>query len=190
MTTGACRFKKEQPMNRVWNPISLALIMLALPGSVAPGFAQQATKDMVVFKATMAGEFRGLVIPLNPPIVSEQLTTTGQSDLLGQVTSVEHYFVRLGVDGKLASVTDGTAVLAAANGDALFLAYSGLASGNPAVEGEKGRQELAFIVTGGRGRFAGATGSGVIRDVLFRQGTPPKFSITRTFEGMITAPKP
>jgi hypothetical protein len=174
-------------MKRCTYRVSLALTVLAVLGPTA-AVAQQST-NLVPFKATMAGEFRGLLIPLNPPIVSEQLTTTGQADLLGQVTSTEHYLAHLSVDGKLVSATDGIAVLAATNGDALFITYSGLASGNP-VGGENGRQELAFAVTGGRGRFSGATGGGVIRDAIFMQGTPPKFTITRSFEGVVTAPKP
>jgi hypothetical protein len=174
-------------MNCCTYRVSLALTVFAVLGPTV-AVAQQPPTNLVPFKATMAGEFRGLFIPLNPPIVSEQLTSTGQADLLGQVTSADHYLAHLGVDGKLASITDGMAALTAANGDALFITYSGLPR-SPAA-GEFAQQELAFTVTGGQGRFAGASGGGVIRDVIFMQGTPPKFTITRTFEGVVTAPKP
>ena len=174
-------------MNRFWYPVGLALTVVVLGYTVAAAAEQPAQR--VPFKATMAGEFRGLVIPLPAPVVSEQLTCTGQADLLGKITSIEHHFARLGVDGKNASVTDGIAVLTGSNGDALFITYSGLAHGDPAVVGEFGRQELAFTVTGGQGRFAGATGSGVIRDKLFRT-EQYIYSVTREFEGVVTAPKP
>jgi hypothetical protein len=182
-------FNEEKQMNRFWYLTGLTLTVALGPTLAAA--AQQPT-PMVAFKATMEGQYRGLVIPLPALIVSEQLTCKGQADLLGPITSAEHHFVHLSVDGKLASVTDGIAVLAAPNGDALFITYSGLAKGDPAVTGETGRQELAFTVTGGRGRFAGATGSGVIRDVLFRQGPreQPLFTVTRTLEGVVSAPKP
>jgi hypothetical protein len=174
-------------MKRCTYRVNLALTVLAVLGPTV-AVAQQST-NLVPFKATMAGEFRGLLIPLNPPIVSEQLTSTGQADLLGQVTSTDHYLAHLGVDGKLASITDGIAVLTAPNGDALFITYSGLP--HPPAAGQFAQQELAFTVTGGQGRFTGATGGGVIRDAIFMmQGTPPTFTITRTFEGVVTAPKP
>ena len=171
-------------MKRSWHLTSVALTVVVLGQTVAAAAEQPAPR--VPFKATMAGEFRGLVIPLPAPIVSEQLTCKGQADLLGPLTSIEHYFARLDVDGKLSSVTDGIGVFAGANGDALFITYSGLA--RPAAAGEAGRQELAFTVTGGQGRFAGATGSGVIRDAIFFKDN--LFTITREFEGVVTAPKP
>ena len=171
-------------MNRFWYLTGLALTAVALGPNVAAATDQPAQR--VPFKATMAGEFRGLVLPLPAPIVSEQLSCKGQADVLGPMTSVEHYFARLDVDGKLSSVTDGVGVLAGANGDALFITYSGLA--RPAAAGEFGQQELAFTVTGGRGRFAGASGNGVIRDAIFFKDN--SFTITREFEGVVTAPKP
>jgi hypothetical protein len=171
-------------MNRLWNPISLALTVVVLGQSVV--LAAEEPPQRVPFKATMTGEYRGLVIPLPAPMVSEQLTCKGQADLLGPVTSIEHYFVRFDVAGKLASVTDGIGVLTGANGDALFISYSGLAAGQVAP-GEFGRQELAFTITGGQGRFAGATGSGVIKDALFFKDNA--FSVTRTLEGVVSAPK-
>jgi len=173
-------------MNRSWYLVGLALTVVVLSQTVDAAAVEPT--QFVPFKATMAGEFRGLVIPLNPPIMSVQLTTTGQTDLLGQVTSAAHHFDRLGVDGKRVSFTDGIEAITAANGDALFLTYSGLP--RPPAAGELGQQEFAFIVTGGQGRFVGATGSGVIRGSVFMQGTPPKLTITRTFEGVVSAPKP
>lgn len=171
-------------MNRLWHLTGLALTVVVLAQTVAAAAEEPAQR--VPFKATMAGEYRGLVIPLPAPIVSEQLTCKGRADLLGQITSVEHYFAHLDVDRKLSSATAGVGVIAGANGDALFITYSGLA--RPAAAGEAGRQELAFTVTGGQGRFAGASGSGVIRDSIFFKDNV--FTVTRELEGVVTAPKP
>jgi len=85
------------------------------------------------------------------------------------------------------ALTDGVVVITAANGDAIFIRYSGLAR-PPAVAGEFAEGEKAFTVTGGRGRFVGATGNGVIHDSV--QGGPGNISFTSTFDGMITRPKP
>jgi hypothetical protein len=48
-------------------------------------------------------------------------------------------------------------------------------------------QESAFQVTGGRGRFLGATGSGLQRVTVDQRQNPPLR--TGGYEGVISAPK-
>jgi hypothetical protein len=66
----------------------------------------------------------------------------------------------------------------AEGGNAIFIKYSGLV--RPAGA------EFGYTVTGGRGRFAGATGSGVILCVRDRE----KGVQMRTFEGTLSKPRP
>jgi hypothetical protein len=176
-------------MKRRTRSFSLALITLAVLGLTRPGTAQQPSLDLVPFKATLAGHIgaQDLFIPLNPPIVSQNFIETGQADFLGQVTSAEHFITHLDAAGaRPLAITDGVGVFMAANGDAIFVSFSGLT--RPPAAGEFGEGEFAFTVTGGRGRFAGANGSGVMHDVV--KGSPGNAEVARTFEGMITRPKP
>jgi hypothetical protein len=173
-------------MKRISWPTRLTLTLLAPLGLALPGVAQQPPLELKPFKATLMGNGEGLTLPVSPPIVSQHLSGTGQADLLGQFTFVEHAIVHLGPDGMPLSFTDGVEVLTAANGDAIFLSYSGLPRPTTAPGGFIG--EMAFTIAGGRGRFAGATGSGVMTSMA--TAAPPKVSFTRTLEGTITAPKP
>ena len=85
------------------------------------------------------------------------------------------------MDGGPLSFKDGVGVMTAANGDALFISRNGLSRATATGV----TVEFGYIVTGGRGRFAGATGSGVGRFVSDRS----KNEITGFFEGTISAPK-
>lgn len=156
---------------------ALALLGLALP---RPAAAQQPPQNQVPLKANLVGPLTPrFVIPLEPEIRLGTYTADGTSDQLGPVKLVEANTLRLGPDGTLLSVTDGIGVLTAANGDALFLTYSGLVTSQT---GSDATAEFAFTITGGRGRFLGATGSGVIHCAT--QSAQKQF--TRVFEGTIT----
>jgi hypothetical protein len=171
--------RKEIAMNRKLCCVSLALTALALLGVAVPMMAQQAPQDMIPFKATLTGSINpAFVIPIEPPIASDSQTSTGQATELGQVTYTEHSITHFGPDGKIAFISDGTSALVAANGDAVFLTYSGLLSGAGA--------QFGYTITGGRGRFKGATGSGVVLCVRDKA----KNEFVRTFDGTLSAPKP
>ncbi len=112
------------------------------------------------FKATAQGSISyALQTPLPRPIVSQQLSLAGDAPLLGRITHMEYHIGHVGADGAFKTVTDGTGVTTGAKGDALFLSWSGFvrptAAGGVIGDG-------AFIITGGRGRFLGATGSGTL----------------------------
>jgi hypothetical protein len=171
-------------------PCSLApaLTALAVLGLTRPGSAGQPSPDLVPFNATLTSRIAyGLFIPLDPPIVSQDSTGTGQADFLGPVTLVDHNLAILSLAGGPAiAITDGIEVITAAHGDAIFIHYSGLS--RPPAAGEFTAGELAFTVTGGQGQFAGATGSGVGHASV--KGSPPNLSVTTTYVGMISRPKP
>jgi hypothetical protein len=172
-------------MKRCLYRVSLALTALALTGLAAPGRAQQPlVQNLVPFKAAAVVTSDSIVIPLTPPIAPTRVTySNGQSDLLGPFTGIAHQITRLNPDGTRLSITDGTGVWTAANGDSIFLSYSGLF---PSVTPEMITFQKAIAITGGTGRFAGASGSGVLNGVV----DVVKKQTTMTFEGKITAPKP
>lgn len=147
---------------------------LALPGAAQ---AQEAPKDMVAFKIVVtskedpAATYR---IPYDPPLQVAKLTGNGEGTPIGPVTFVEHVLGRLAPDGSF-HWWDGIGAFTAANGDAIFFAYRGMFDG----------AKTALFITGGQGRFRGATGSGTMTWAV--TATPGEGICT--FEGMISAPK-
>jgi hypothetical protein len=122
----------------------LVLVALALP-------MQAAAADQVPFKASETGTFQ-LVGPCGTGGVVVDVTGTGYSTQLGNYSA--HYSeCLLPATG---TVTDGSFALTAANGDMVFGTYGGQAfpTDDPTV--------LTFedpgVITGGTGRFAGASG--------------------------------
>jgi hypothetical protein len=162
-------------MKRLTCPVRLALTTLALFGLAGTGRAQQPPQDLVPFKATFTATFQSLTIPLNPPIVSQHVSGSGQADFLGQFTVAARRTSQLGPDGQEIWGGGNPGVFTAANGDAIFWATNGVTGGAG-----------AFLITGGKGRFAEAVGSGT--------GTatpdPAKGTVTFSWVGMITRPKP
>ena len=150
---------------------------------LAAGAADAAAEPQPTpFKATMKGKITsGLVIPLSPPIGSFQIGLKGEVPGLGQGDYVEEYTGNIGVDGQAKTVTNARGALTNAAGDALFFTWSGLAryhaTGEITGDG-------AFMITGGRGRFCGAAGSGAIL-------THPNLAtgeVTYEWDGMILVP--
>jgi hypothetical protein len=123
----------------------LILVALAVPMYAAAG-------DQVPFKASEAGTFQVLG-PCGTGGIVIDVTGTGHATELGNYTA--HY--RECLLPATGTVTAGSFTLTAANGDMVFGTYGGQAAptGNPNV--------LAFedpgVITGGTGRFAGASGS-------------------------------
>jgi hypothetical protein len=144
--------------------VSLALTLLALLGIAGPGRAQQL--NLVPFKATFTVSSQATPVPVNPPIVSLAVSGAGEADLIGQITVTAQSTLQLGVDGQPLWASLNPAVFTAANGDAIFGVVN-------RVVGAPG----AFIITGGKGRFAGAVGSGTVTS-------------TWSWVGNVTAPKP
>src|SRR5438094_2085975 len=97
MEPEARHFRKEKPMKRFWNPISLALILLSLLWGAVPSFAQ--TANLVAFKASWTGVNAPTVVATEPAVVSQPTTLSGQSDLFGPFTGVALSTLHQGVDG-------------------------------------------------------------------------------------------
>jgi hypothetical protein len=160
--------------------VGLALTALAVMALAFPGGA--AAPDPVPFKVTMTGPTDSFTIPVCPPVLSWKDSGAGSAPLLGAFTYVDHTIIHLRSDGLPISCTDGIGAFSGPNGDAISLTFSGLL--HPSATPGMLRSEGAFTVTCGRGRFASATGSGVV----IMEIDPVKNMVTATWDGTISAP--
>ena len=160
-------------MKRHSSAAGIALAVSAVLGLAGPG----AAGEQVPFKGSLEGVVT--VTPLKPPNVSVLVKATGNATHLGQFAlAIPHTVNR-------ASMTaTGTYQFVAANGDTLTASFSGKATPT-ATPGVLSIVETATI-TGGTGRFAGATGSFTcVR--LFNTVTG---TTAGSFNGAIAAPGP
>jgi hypothetical protein len=133
-------------MKRHSSVAGIALAVMAVLGLAGPG----AAGEPVPFK----GSLEGVVTtrPLNPPYVSALVKATGNATVLGQFAlAIPHIVNRANM------TATGTYQFVAANGDTLTASFSGRATPT-ATRGVLAIVETATI-TGGTGRFAGASGS-------------------------------
>jgi hypothetical protein len=148
--------------------IAAAALALTLAGPVSAG-------DQVPFKGTLAGT--ATITPLGGPIVAVEIDATGTATYLGRFTLEAPHVVD---QSTLTAV--GTYTLTAANGDILTADLAGTAR---MVEPPNviAITETA-TVTGGTGRFEGATGSIQVERV-FNRATGVT---TGSFAGWISTP--
>ncbi len=133
-------------MKRHSSAAGLALAILVILGLTGPAAAQQ----QVPFKGNFEGDVT--VAPLTPPFLSVLVDATGNATQLGWFTlDIPH------VVNRANGTAIGTYEFTAANGDTLTATFTGKATPT-AVPGVFYIEETATI-TGGTGRFAGATGS-------------------------------
>ena len=133
-----------------YSSASLALavvVVLGLSGPVAAG-------EQVPFKGSFKGDVT--ITPLAPPFVAVNIEGSGKANHLGKFTvDIPHIVNRTN------STAIGTYEFTAANGDTLTASFTGQGtpSGTPGV--------LAIVetatITGGTGRFVGATGSFTVK---------------------------
>jgi hypothetical protein len=125
---------------------SLALALLAVVGLAGPVPAG----DRVPFKGSFEGDVTST--PLAPPFVMADVEATGEATHLGRFTlDIPH------IVDRATRTAVGTYEFTAANGDKVYAEFTGLATPT-AIPGILYIEETATI-TGGTGRFAGATGS-------------------------------
>jgi hypothetical protein len=125
---------------------SLALAVLAVLGLAGPVPAG----EQVTFKGSFEGDVT--VSPLAPPLVIVDVEATGHASHLGRFTlDIPH------VVNRATRAATGSYEFTAANGDKVYAEFTGLAIPT-ATPGVLYIEETAAI-TGGTGRFAGATGS-------------------------------
>jgi hypothetical protein len=148
-----------------------AVIAIGLLLSLA---APVAANDQVPLRGSLGGTVT--VTPLDPPIASVVIEGTGNATQLGRFTVEIPHLVN-----QATRIAVGTYVFTAANGDTLTADFSGQATlVSPGVlsVAETG------VITGGTGRFEGATGSFTAERMFFvATGTT-----TGWFEGTVSSP--
>jgi hypothetical protein len=131
--------------------VSLRRIALALAAFAVLGLAGPVTAgEQVRFKGRLEGDVT--ITPLAPPFVSVLVEATGKANHLGKFTlEIPH------VVNRATRTAIGSYEFTAANGDTLSADFTGKSTPT-ATAGVLYIEETATI-TGGTGRFAGATGS-------------------------------
>jgi hypothetical protein len=124
---------------------SLALTLVAFLGIAGPALA----KELVPFKGSLAGDVSHTP---DPPFDFVEIDATGEGSHLGTFTLAIPHLVNT-----TTRTAVGTYEFTAANGDMLFADFTGQATPT-STPGVIHIVETATI-TGGTGRFAGATGS-------------------------------
>ena len=147
----------------------------------APGQSMEATAGMVSSESAQDVAFKGSLegvvsmTPLAPPFVSVLVNATGNATQLGQFTLAIPHTVN-----RSTRTAIGSYQFTAANGDTLTADFTGKATPT-ATPGVLYIEETATI-TGGTGRFAGATGSFTC-ERLYNTTTG---TTTGSFEGTIS----
>ena len=138
-------------MKRYRSAASLALAVLTVTAVV--GLAGPAAAgEQVPFRGTLAG-MRASFIPLDPPFFAAEVDTTGEATHLGQCELVLTATVSVNDPVRTAI---GTFQFVAANGDTLTGTFTGIST--PTTTPGVNQIVETSIITGGTGRFAGATG--------------------------------
>lgn len=151
----------------------LVIAMVAL--CLALGLARPvAAGDQVPFKGRLDGTVT--ITPIDPPFVSAFIEGKGNATHLGRFTVEIPHIVNQAI-----RVGAGTYEFTAANGDVLTADFTGQAM--LVAPGVVSISETATI-TGGTGRFAGATGSFTIERTFFVAAG----MTTGSFEGTISSP--
>ena len=142
---------------------SLALVRAAAAGDQVP----------------LKGSFEGTSArtPLDPPFVQDVITASGQATHLGRFDLVATAVVNLPTRSAI-----GTYEFVAANGDTLTATFTG-ASEPTATPGVILITETATI-TGGTGRFAGASGNFVVERLF----APASGETTGSIVGTVSSP--
>jgi len=163
-------------MKRIAGRVSLALTLFTVVGLTVPALAAEAPKGMVAI--TIASRNQPdpggtYTIPLVYPLLTMKLVGGGEAAPIGKFSTVEQPMLRMGVDGA-GLWTEAVGVFTGQNGDSITYEYKGLIP----------RQEAAFIITGGTGRFTGANGSGIM---TWADDATPGYLVCK-FVGFISEP--
>ena len=136
-------------MKRSSSAAGLALAVVSVLGLVGP----VAAGEQVPFTGKFEGE-RTDRIPIGPTTVRDRWDMAGTATHLGQFEVVVSVVVDF---GSLPVTGAGTATFVAANGDMLFADVTGYSE--PVEPGVTVLIIESGVITGGTGRFAGASGS-------------------------------
>lgn len=127
-----------------------------------------ATSAAVPIKGSFAGYS---TFTFNFPIIHASFAGVGQMSHLGRTTYQGELDILIGPQ-----TATGTITFTAANGDTLTATISGIAPA-PDPQG-MGESDLTDTITGGTGRFAGATGSFLVHNISQLTGPNSTFELS------------
>jgi hypothetical protein len=183
------RWKDRTTMVRARRRFLAAFALLALMIALPQGALAQ---SLVPFQATMTETFT--VVPCDPNVICGPITGSGQATHLGKTSESSEVFVDLlsnpgptsdcpiGATNHFAETR--TVTLSSANGDQITLALTGQSCDSSATPGFTGIASDTWVVTGGTGRFTGATGSGTNTALI----DGPDLTSVTVFIGTLSAP--
>ena len=158
-------------MKRHSSAASLALAVLAVLGLAGP----TAAGEQVPFKGSFEGTFTTTPIP-GTPTASLVVSGTGNGTHLGgfsvEIPHVVNFVTRSAI---------GTYTFTAANGDLLFADFIGHST--PVAPGVVAVVEIG-VITGGTGRFDGATGEFTVERLVDQIGQ----TTIGSFDGTVSSP--
>jgi hypothetical protein len=165
-------------MKRHSSAASLVLALLAVLGLAGP----VAAGEQVPFE----GRFSGVAtVSGGPTILIGNVNATGNATQLGSFTLQIPHLVNRGTDPfPFPWSSTGFYQFVAANGDTVSASFTGQV--NP-IPGGLADVEIATI-TGGTGRFAGATGGFTVERVVLVDPTTGTRTTIGSFEGIISSP--
>jgi hypothetical protein len=140
---------------RTWSRLCFSAI-LALGASLA--LVVPAAAQTTPFKADFTLEVS--FVPATPGVFLGTTSGAGLASHLGRVAATSTEVLDFTASPGRVTVRDGQLVMVAANGDELHWSYGG---GGPLPDAS-GTTPIAgtFVITGGTGRFAGASGGGTV----------------------------
>jgi hypothetical protein len=152
--------------------VSIALVLALLPGATAA--LAQPGGQAVPFRGTW--QATEITVGFVFPILHNVATVSGNATQLGQYTAAFEVFVNVSNDPPTAATS--TVEFSAANSDKLFSEGTGTSTFGDAP----GTYNIVeqHTITGGTGRFAGATGSFTVKRVIAASGVT-----SGTFDGTI-----
>src|SRR5262245_25146367 len=160
--------------------VSLSVIaLLALLG----GIPQPAAAGPVPFRARTRE--LAVLAPCDPSHVCVSITGTGEATHLGNISEAALFTIDpASVPAPGCNTNTGTMTFTGANGDSITLALHGI---NCQVTPTTGLALESYAVSGGTGRFSGATGRGI--ESVHINTSNPAFSTGLTdFSGALSTP--
>lgn len=145
--------------------ISLAVVAVLVALIAVPG--QASAGSLVPFRATFANTNTMAPCPPNAPVPSfcVALAGSGHATHMGKIQDSGFVVVNLASNCGPGCVTDFVShTVTAANGDQIMLESTGKnsATPDPTIRSRTG----TYVVTGGTGRFSGASGSGTASVII------------------------
>jgi hypothetical protein len=145
--------------------------------SIALSSAAVRADQVSPFKGTWEGKTIAADFSQFPPFVAVIASGTGEATHLGHFTMVSPH-----LNNVFTQEVEGEQNFTAANGDTLTAHFTGVLTGDPFVSLEG---TLPCTITGGTGRFAGATGQYDFHIVATPLADGSGYASVATFDGVI-----